>query len=384
MSSLKAAVRCGIVLILLSGFLTSACSTDKLDLENASVPLALGLDLDENQKIHYYLSTPVFNHDIKKKSKEIDAEFLSLRQSRKDQDSMVSGSIQGRNYQVLLIGRKLIETEGWFQMLDVIYRDPRNTVTDRVIVVQGPVSDVIYFRADDQPPISVFLRSLIDSKSKNAETVRTTAQELHRQYFDRALTPAVSEIKLEEGRVKVTGTALLSHLGLYRTSLGRQETALLEILQGNGRPGLMLSYAIPGEKKTGPFATDRLSFTLGVIKTKIKSSYSNDKFHFQIKIKAIVNVMEELFPYNMLSQEYHLERQVEQQMKGQIESMLSKIQRQQIDPVGFGLYARAYQHDEFKKVQNDWGKALAKADFDVKVSIKIGTMGAISNVSDIN
>ncbi|MBM6649594.1 Ger(x)C family spore germination C-terminal domain-containing protein, partial [Bacillus sp. RIT 809] len=48
-----------------------------------------------------------------------------------------------------------------------------------------------------------------------------------------------------------------------------------------------------------------------------------------------------------------------------------------IDPIGLGLYARAYTYQDWKRFQNQWGKALSKADVNIKVHVKIGGMGTI-------
>ncbi|WP_374987756.1 Ger(x)C family spore germination C-terminal domain-containing protein [Paenibacillus sp. R14(2021)] len=43
-----------------------------------------------------------------------------------------------------------------------------------------------------------------------------------------------------------------------------------------------------------------------------------------------------------------------------------------MDPIGVGLYARAYQYKAWKKVQENWGDAFSKAD--VSVNIDMGEM----------
>lgn len=179
----------GASLILLAVCLASSACTDQLSLEEAATPLALGMDLDENEKFHFYSSIPVFSKNIKKKGQEIAGEADTLRQSRSIQDAQTGGSNQGRNYQVVLLGRHFLKYEDWFPMLDVLFRDARNTVTDRVIAVDGPVKDLIYLNPPDQPLLPILLRNMIDTKTKRSETYATTVQEFHRQFYDKGLTP---------------------------------------------------------------------------------------------------------------------------------------------------------------------------------------------------
>ncbi|WP_339296926.1 Ger(x)C family spore germination C-terminal domain-containing protein [Paenibacillus sp. FSL R5-0623] len=48
-----------------------------------------------------------------------------------------------------------------------------------------------------------------------------------------------------------------------------------------------------------------------------------------------------------------------------------------VDPFGYGFYARAYQYPVYKEAQADWGKELSRAHFDVEVDLRIGATGAV-------
>lgn len=222
---LSAAVMGCTILLALTG-----CSYDKTNLEDATVPLALGLDVID-ERLRYYISAPVFSKDIKKKSREGEGIAAGLRQARNQEDAQFPGAVAGRNFQVIVVGKKLLQYKEWFKVLDVTFRDPRNTTTNRIIAYDGPVADVIHFQAKDQPTTSVFLRALIDSGSRRSTTVKTTAQEMHRQLHDNAITPAISEIMIENGKILLKGTTLLSQDGQYRDSLSYQETSLMQILK---------------------------------------------------------------------------------------------------------------------------------------------------------
>ncbi|WP_416296430.1 hypothetical protein ACM7Q1_05885 [Paenibacillus illinoisensis] len=102
----------------------TGCGSGKTNLEDATVPLALGLDV-EDQKLHYYVSAPVFSKDIQKKSREAQGLAEGLRSSRNQQDAQFPGSVGGRNFQVIVVGKELLKYKDWFKVLDVTFRDPR-------------------------------------------------------------------------------------------------------------------------------------------------------------------------------------------------------------------------------------------------------------------
>ncbi|MDC0759319.1 Ger(x)C family spore germination C-terminal domain-containing protein [Brevibacillus sp. AG] len=49
----------------------------------------------------------------------------------------------------------------------------------------------------------------------------------------------------------------------------------------------------------------------------------------------------------------------------------------QVDPIGLGKYARAYAYDEWKKVEDEWGRAFSKAKVTIHPEVKIISVGAL-------
>lgn len=56
---------------------------------------------------------------------------------------------------------------------------------------------------------------------------------------------------------------------------------------------------------------------------------------------------------------------------------IKKVQENKIDPIGLGLYARAYHYEQYKKVEEHWGEALSKSNINVSLDVDIQSMGAI-------
>ncbi|MNG37666.1 hypothetical protein D3C84_1250870 [compost metagenome] len=59
----------------------------------------------------------------------------------------------------------------------------------------------------------------------------------------------------------------------------------------------------------------------------------------------------------------------------QFNNLIKKIQQNQIDPIGLGLYARAHEYRQYKKVEEHWGETLSEADIHLTVKVKIGSTG---------
>lgn len=363
-----------VVFIVLAVAFVPGCY-DRTDMENVAFPLTLGLDLNEEEELVVYLVQPVFSEKVKKNSDELVVKAKTLRQSRGEFDRYSMGFFIGRQVQQMLIGKRVLQHEGWFQLLDVFYRDAKLPLSPKVITVDGPVSEIIFFRSDDKPMLPLFLNGLIETKSEHSETVKADLQDLHHQMFEKGMTPVLSEIKLNKDII-LEGTTLLDHKGVYAASLDKDETMFLSMLQKKSDTAY-LSSKIPGEPKQSPFETDMLSFTASEVDTKIKTSYHDDRFRFEIKVDMPVSLTERLFSFNMQKNKKQLEEMISKQAEQKVKKLIEKIQKHKIDPIGLGIYARAYEYKSYKKVEDRWGEALSEAEIDVSVDVTITSSGPV-------
>lgn len=64
------------------------------------------------------------------------------------------------------------------------------------------------------------------------------------------------------------------------------------------------------------------------------------------------------------------------EIQKQLESVVKKLQTYEVDPIGFGLYARAYEYKQFQK-QKNWSKAFAKAEINIHPTVEIISYGVL-------
>ncbi|WP_025850025.1 Ger(x)C family spore germination protein [Paenibacillus ehimensis] len=351
------------------------CGGDRINVEELTLGLMLGMDLDQDNHMVYYLSSPVFNKEAKKKNEEFGRKTETLRQSMTGFDAMTTGlTIRGK-VQVMLIGKRVLQHPDWFRLFDVVYRDAKYSVNARVVAVDGPVSEVINFYPLDKPRLPLHMTRLIDTANRRGISVRTTLQELHRQMYEKGITPSISEVKLNKA-VEVKGTAVLDERGRYAKRLGLQESTMLLMLQ-NRQKEMNLSVQIPGEGKPGPIRRSTITFRVKNAKTKIKTKHIQDRYQFDIDIQLPIALSERLFPFDVKKEGDKLQQAIDGQLKRQFEQMIRSFQQHQIDPIGLGLHARAYEYEAYKKVQEHWGEAFAKADVKLSVKTEITDMGPV-------
>ncbi|MGA4464183.1 Ger(x)C family spore germination protein [Bacillus bombysepticus] len=358
--------------IMLSVFIMTGCF-DQRNIEDVSLTLVLGLDLDRNNNLLVYMSSPVFNKEAKVKEEITGVKSVTVRNSRDKFDATVMALTSGSKTQIFLVGKRLLKQKNWMKYLDPFYRDPKNTVTSRIVAVDGPVSDVIYYTPKDKPRLPLYLTKLVETAALRNITVKTTLQDLHEQLVDKGITASITEMK-KKNRIWVTGTELLDEKGRYKLTLEPDENKLLRILQQ--RTTGEFSFTMPIKLESDSQDKDWISFTAYSIKVKTKVRYDN-KFIFNTNIKMKVAVTERLFSFNTRRDAAKLQKAIETKLEADLKQLTKKIQAANIDPIGYGRYARSYTYQEWKKVQNEWNRELAKGDINIKVNVEIGAMGTI-------
>ncbi|WEK54109.1 MAG: Ger(x)C family spore germination protein [Candidatus Cohnella colombiensis] len=362
--------------LLLSLSVVSGC-VDQTNIEDISLSLMIGIDLDDNNNLVVSSSSPVFNKEAKQMEENNVVQAFSLRQSREQFDSMITALTSRGKVQVVLIGKRIVEHPGWFNLLDTFFRDGKNTTKSRVVLVDGSVADLIKFAPADKPRLPLYLLKLIDTAHKQNITVKTSLQELHREFNEKGMSPCITVLK-KDGQIKITGTALLDRSGKYIMTLDANETKLLRILQHENHGTFPFTIRLPEQPNKGFFEENTMSFFPNILKTKTKVAFKDNGFIFDVQIKMGVVITERLFLYDAKNKTPELEKQIQEELQTQIEQLLDKIQGAKIDPIGLGLYARAYEYSDWKKVAESWDEAFSNAKVNVKVKVRIRAHGSTS------
>jgi len=355
--------------------LTTGCK-DRMDIESMSLSLLIGIDLDNENKLIFSASSPVFSKEAKIKEENYSTPAVTLRASRDNFDKTFMALIAGGKTQAILIGKSVMQHKGWFKLLEPFLRVPENSLNTRIVIVDGPAYEVLQYQPEDKPRLPLYIAEIIDTSLKRNLCVKTTLQDLRRATYERGITASVTQLHKDD-RVIVTGTALLDEEGEFKLSIGSEENRLLRILQHETEGEFPFTFQALNQPKGEVFPENAYSFTAENISVKTKTGHTRNKFKFDIGVKMRVVLSERLFPFDVRKNARKLEHDIEQQLENRFKKFIAKIQKAEIDPIGLGLYARAYKYRNWKPVQDHWGEALSKADVNVKVKVTIAAMGAI-------
>ncbi|QDX95416.1 Ger(x)C family spore germination protein [Brevibacillus laterosporus] len=352
---------------------------DQHELEKVTLALTVGLDLDQKNNLLVYQRSPVFSREAKTKTEKYGILATTIQQSYTNFDAVDTAYTEGGKTQSLLMSKRLLQNKRVFPYLDVLYRDPKNATSLRMIAVEGPVSDIINFDPVDKPRLSLFLAQLVDTAVHRHITQKVTLRQFHYMTTEKGMTPFMSEVKKEKKEVRVLGTALLDKRGYYRASLNLRESALLDLLRNNQKEPY--TFTIPVHFPDSEDNSRKKNITLATTlkKQTVNTMYEQGVFQFDINMKLTAAITERTFRLNLESEKEKkkIEAMIEKEINKQVAALLTKLQRHQVDPIGLGLYARAYQYKEWKNVQEIWPATFSKASLRFSAHVDIKNIGAL-------
>ncbi len=346
---------------------------DQVYVEDVAATLIVGIDIDRQNHLKVYVVNPLINKDRKRTEEKHYTTDVTARKARDKFDTVDPGIISGSKIQIILLGEKILQKKNWIRYLEPFYRDPQNTMTAKIIGVDGKVSDIIDSSSQQKNFLADYLAKLIRTGNTRNVTVKTTFKELYRQIKDKGITPSISSIRrMDNHKFKITGTMLLDFHNLLRLSLTPNENKLLTILQNKVKGDYPFTIKNPLKEISERW----ISISAQRIDVDTKVAYTN-QFIFNINIHLGAEVIEK-FPYvHPPINDSKLEKAISQQLTKEMNQLINKFKNAKIDPIGLGLYARAFQYENWVSYQHDWGKELSKAQIKIKVDVKVQDNGSV-------
>ncbi|MZQ82443.1 Ger(x)C family spore germination protein [Paenibacillus sp. 5J-6] len=368
-------VRRAILLLIVVLLVLPGCD-DRTDLEDISLLLMLGIDLDKDNNLVFYSSSPVFNKEAKEKNEQTKVYSPTVRGARNELDARVSALISSGKVQSILVGSRVLEHEGWFKLLDLCFRDSKSNILAKVIAVEGSVEDIMFFKPLNKRRLPLHVATLIDTAKERNLIAATTLHNLHSQEYEKGITPYLPQLR-KDGEIVATGTALLNKKGKYVAKLNARENQLLLLLQGGIKGSLTYSLQLPEESSDDLFSEGTVTFYIMHFTRKVKVTYSQDQFHFDVVLNLPIFITEKLFALDVDKEGKKLEKMIKTQLDTQMKELIDKFQKYQIDPIGLGLFARAHEYEAWKKVDDHWGEVLAKSEVNVHVNAVVKDVGEV-------
>lgn len=359
-----------VYLILLTTILTTGC-WDAIDAKDLTVPTVEGFDYQrESGKYVTHLIFPSYT-DGSKKTGVIRAEGQTLGEIDTQQSNQSSKLIFLGDLKGFLFGKEfaMYGTE----LLDVLFRNPMLSLTQKMAVVDGKAEDVFKLKPANSGDIGNKFVDMFKNTSKSNFIPDETLYEFLLNSSTPGLNPVLPVISAQNNDIRITGAALFKKNKMV-AMINDRDMQVLTWLRGEKAEG-----HIPFELTDEQGKLSKLTFR-GKNNRKVKARMENDVPVFEVEVKLEGVIIVEIGNYRFAGEEKHVEmaeRALEQQVKRHCESFIQDLQQEyQVDAILMGKYARANWPEMVQ--QQDWDENFCNSIINVKVKAKIYGFGELA------
>lgn len=295
----------------------------------------------------------------------IEAEGKTPREARMNADTKVEQALDVSMMSALLIGVTPAE-EGLLEFLDIYYREPMNSISTLMILVEGDVKQYLEASQSWSAEAGEFYTRLIESNEVNAIVPRYTVQTAGALLYAKGLDLILPYVKMDEEKKRpiIGGVALFKEDRFTGGIIELEQSVYLGLLnpRNSGHPSLSYLY---NEKPV----------SITVVKKKdnwhIKSSNS---------IKLSYDLTVEIDEYSDgglrdVKKVNDIEDFLSKEIKGKMEEVLSILQEEKSDGIGIGRFVR--ENDSKLFDEKNWHEKFSKLDIEVEVKTNVVKVGII-------
>lgn len=306
------------------------------------------------RKVRYEVFT-----EVAKTSKE-----AKMRIARKSELRLVSGQMRSTLYG-LSLSRK-----GLWDHLDTLVRDPAISQRIKISVVNGNANELLKKKYPSHPATGQYIDRLLDKEARTNNVPEITLYEFARDYFDDGIDAIAPIIKDIGEDVAIDGIALFDG-DQYKTKLDVDQSIYFAFLRDSFKRG-DLSIDLGDVGLSGEYVFSTLSN-----KRKVKVSRdSSGSYAVDIAMEIRGSVLEYTGEFKLSDQieRGKLEKLVSQHISRKLDTIIKKLQKNNVDSIGVGKYVRnSMSFEGWSKL--DWERLYPQVDIRPSVQVTIKDYG---------
>lgn len=311
----------------------SGCAPQKV-IDEIGITHTIGVDVDNNKIIGSVLY-PDFTDEKNIKLITAEADNLTTLKTRLDLKSQYP--IELGQLRVLVLGDTLSKA-GFSRVLETLNKDPSIGMVE--VVVADHSSKKILQSIMKNPP--VFLSHMIEQGTEYEGLPDTSILSMQYQYFGEGIDVYLPNVQLDDqNKVELNGMSIFKKDRL-KLRLSQKETFLFKTINEKNKKGTY-HFTIKKKLKEANIGIEALSGKHNInIDHEEKEVLIN--LNLTCELKGLPNWMD-------IRRVEELQQIAEKSMTNDIENMLVKLQKNQVDPLGLGMIYRSkskiWSEDDF-------------------------------------
>lgn len=236
-----------------------------------------------------------------------------------------------------------------------------------IVMAEGNAEDVLKSKPKSERLASEALINIFDKIGTESPYVHTEYfSEFRRDLLEQGVDAILPVVKIKKGGSE---TYVLNQVAIYKSGeewklikLQPEETRILNMLKEFEQD---IGFEIDSEEEKFLFSAD-------VIKVKYKLKENTKAIiTYDIMLEGILEEKKGVFKYREVNKYNKL---VEEEVKTQVENLLLKLQKENVDPIGFGIRYRSTTFSQEDRMEK-WKTLYPATEFVVNVKAKIKSSG---------
>jgi Ger(x)C family germination protein len=362
-----------VILILLCILLTG-CWDQQL-MKNAILVQTLSYDLSENDDFLLGVSIPIIEEATgaqpSGKSETFSAKGNTPRESRREIAREISGVLDTSKNKLILFGERMASND-IYPSLDVIWRDPRNSLGATLAIVEGEAVDILNIKPRHKPNVSEYLQDALTNAEANtiipAETIQTLASELLDPGEDILLPHLKSDSKKS---AIVVGLALMNDRK-YVGKLSPQDSTLLLLMKD--RKGKFARFTKKVNDNEQYKFNNYISFNVEEMERKLNVKVDNGLVLVSLNLHMMINV-EEYPKGDIPKQIERINKTLSEELTNDANDIIKTLQEKNCDVFGIGRRLIAFHPNIWKNLNKE--DYFSNIQFNTNVDVTIITHGIV-------
>lgn len=351
-------------------FILTGCWDRKI-FERIGFVLEVGFDKGVRRDLLITSVIPVIDANKKGGTDLLIVDASSMMQAIDTNNRLSSKLLLGGKIQQLLFSDEIAE-KGIINLMNVMSREPENSLLAYVAVVDGSTKDLMKaeLQFKNKPRPGIYVNQLIKAAVEHSYIPNTRIYDFHIDYFTPGKDPVAPLLKLRRDGIEAMGSALFSGDKMVG-KMGIRETMMLIAMQNKQIQDLRAHFENIDKAGSEGNGEHTLTAALKVKKRKIKVVIKNNKpvVNIYIDFSAVIDEYKWDKSDDPIGKK-KIEEIINNEVKGSSYQTLKYMQKVGSDPIGIGEIVRSKYNSYWKSV--DWKKAYKNAEmhFDSNVTIK--------------
>lgn len=361
--------RVGVVLLTLALAITATACARPYVLEDLGMILSGGYDLADDGNLLYTITLPNIGETDNTQTLSLSSKGNLSKEARENIGLATDRQIVSGQMRVAVFSKQLARRGIW-RVLDTLMRDVSITKTLVLCVSEGNAGDLLKSKVPARPSSGRYLYELLKKSQKNYAVPKTTIQDFERMYSDQGADPFVPYVKLQNGTILASGTALFRD-DRFVGSLSPEETKMMLLLRGKGEGGDIKQTL---HTRTVDHENDQVMLTFVRTKNKHRVDMQNGRPHIVYEVTVSGQVIEYSGNEDLTNDavSHKVEKQIEEGLTLRMKNLIDQFQhRYKVDPLGIGTHIRAARLYNQPWTAELWRKSYEVAKVEVKFHLSI-------------